>query len=143
MNQPHLAHRLARPAVLSLARREAALKDAARRLRRWPREGARPSLTAAPRLAVGCSGRDGKTALQPNRKTAMAVGDWRTTHALQKADMFTRHRQDAATAFVDLLMALQDAALACGDALHAIDVNPVILGAAGAIAVDALVVPTP
>ena len=93
MNQPHLAHRLARPAVLSLARREAALKDAARRLRRWPREGARPSLTAAPRLAVGCSGRDGKTALQPNRKTAMAVGDWRTTHALQKADMFTRHRQ--------------------------------------------------
>ena len=92
MNQPHLAHRLARPAVLSLARREAALKDAARRLRRWPREGARPSLTAAPRLAVGCSGRDGKTALQPNRKTAMAVGDWRTTHALQKADMFTRHR---------------------------------------------------
>ena len=94
MNQPHLAHRLARPAVLSLARREAALKDAARRLRRWPREGARPSLTAAPRLAVGCSGRDGKTALQPNRKTAMAVGDWRTTHALQKADMFTRHRHD-------------------------------------------------
>ena len=51
--------------------------------------------------------------------------------------------KDAATAFVDLLMALQDAALACGDALHAIDVNPVILGAAGAIAVDALVVPTP
>ena len=96
MNQPHLAHRLARPAVLSLARREAALKDAARRLRRWPREGARPSLTAAPRLAVGCSGRDGKTALQPNRKTAMAVGDWRTTHALQKADMFTRHRQRSA-----------------------------------------------
>ena len=51
--------------------------------------------------------------------------------------------QDSATAFVDLLMALQDAALACGDALQAIDVNPVILGEAGAIAVDALVVPTP
>ena len=43
--------------------------------------------------------------------------------------------------FVDLLMALQTAALACGDRLQAIDVNPVILGAAGAIAVDALVVP--
>ncbi len=51
--------------------------------------------------------------------------------------------QGASAAFVDLLMALQDAALACGDALHAIDVNPVILGEAGAIAVDALVVPTP
>ena len=49
----------------------------------------------------------------------------------------------AAGALVDLLMALQDAALACGDALHAIDVNPVILGAHGAVAVDALVVPTP
>jgi hypothetical protein len=51
--------------------------------------------------------------------------------------------KDAAAAFVDLLMALQDAALACGDALHAIDVNPVILGRTGAIAVDALVVPKP
>ncbi len=38
MNQPLLAHKQARPAFLSLARREAALKDAARRLRRWPRE---------------------------------------------------------------------------------------------------------
>jgi acyl-CoA synthetase (NDP forming) len=43
--------------------------------------------------------------------------------------------------FVGLLMALQDAALACRDSVRAIDVNPVILGAAGAIAVDALVVP--
>lgn len=42
----------------------------------------------------------------------------------------------------DLLLALQDAALACGDSLHAIDINPVILGPAGATAVDALVVPT-
>ena len=48
---------------------------------------------------------------------------------------------DAARALVDLLMALQDAALACGDGLAAIDVNPVILGAHGAMAVDALVVP--
>ncbi|WP_428535059.1 acetate--CoA ligase family protein [Rhodopila sp.] len=47
----------------------------------------------------------------------------------------------AREAFVDLLMALQDAALALGDALQAIDVNPVMLGAAGAIAVDALVLP--
>jgi hypothetical protein len=49
--------------------------------------------------------------------------------------------QGSLTAFVDLLMALQSAALACGERLQAIDINPVILGAAGAIAVDALVVP--
>jgi hypothetical protein len=48
----------------------------------------------------------------------------------------------ASAAFVDLLMSLQDVALSLGDALHAIDVNPVILGAAGAVAVDALVVPS-
>jgi acyl-CoA synthetase (NDP forming) len=47
----------------------------------------------------------------------------------------------AAGAFVDLLMSLQEAALSFGDTVQAIDVNPVILGAAGAIAVDALVVP--
>ena len=44
-------------------------------------------------------------------------------------------------AFVDLLCALQRAAIALGDQLQAIDVNPVILGEQGAIAVDALVVP--
>ncbi|MEI7714325.1 MAG: acetate--CoA ligase family protein, partial [Rhodospirillales bacterium] len=44
-------------------------------------------------------------------------------------------------ALVDLLMSLQRAALAAGDRLEAIDVNPVILGAAGAVAVDALVIP--
>jgi hypothetical protein len=44
-------------------------------------------------------------------------------------------------AFVDLLMNLQEAALSLGDSLRAIDINPVILGAAGAVAVDALVVP--
>jgi acyl-CoA synthetase (NDP forming) len=46
-------------------------------------------------------------------------------------------------AFVDLLMSLQEAALSLGDALQAIDINPVILGEAGAIAVDALVIPSP
>ena len=81
-----------RPAVLSLARPGAALKDAKRRLRRWPRERTRPSLTAAPRLAFGCSGRDEKTALQPNQKTERALEGSRTTHALQKADIFTWHR---------------------------------------------------
>ena len=81
-----------RPAVLSLASRTAALKDATRRLRRWPRGRARPSLTAAIRLARGCSGRDEKTVLQPNQKTGLAVPRRRTTHALQKADIFTRHR---------------------------------------------------
>ncbi len=47
----------------------------------------------------------------------------------------------AQEAFVDLLLALQAAALALGDKLQAIDVNPVILGAHGAVAVDALVIP--
>jgi hypothetical protein len=32
--------------------------------------------------------------------------------------------------------------MALGDRLHAIDINPVILGAGGAMAVDALVIPT-
>jgi hypothetical protein len=41
----------------------------------------------------------------------------------------------------DLLMSLQTAAVALGDRLEAIDINPVILGAAGAVAVDALAVP--
>ena len=50
---------------------------------------------------------------------------------------------NAAGAFVDLLLALQRAALAVGGRLQAIDVNPVILGAAGAVAVDALVIPRP
>ena len=45
--------------------------------------------------------------------------------------------------FADLLLAVQDAALACGDSVRAIDLNPVILGASGAIAVDALVVAGP
>jgi len=38
-------------------------------------------------------------------------------------------------------MALQRAALTLGDQLEAIDINPVILGASGATAVDALVIP--
>jgi acyl-CoA synthetase (NDP forming) len=46
------------------------------------------------------------------------------------------------SAFVDVLMSLQNAALSLGDTLQAIDINPVILGGAGAIAVDALVIPT-
>ncbi len=46
-----------------------------------------------------------------------------------------------AAAFADVLMGLQTAALSLGDRLQAIDVNPVILGAGGAIAVDALVLP--
>jgi len=49
----------------------------------------------------------------------------------------------AETAFVDLLMRLQAAATSLADELQAIDVNPVILGADGAIAVDALVIPRP
>ena len=49
----------------------------------------------------------------------------------------------AGEAFVDLLEGLHAAAVALGDRLQAIDINPVILGASGAIAVDALVVPSP
>jgi len=91
MNQP--PREPVRPAVPSLARRVAALKDAARRLRRWPRDAARPSLTAATRLARGSSGRDEKTALQPNQKTRLPLPGGRTTHALQTADIFTWQRQ--------------------------------------------------
>ncbi|HVZ09784.1 acetate--CoA ligase family protein [Rhodopila sp.] len=47
----------------------------------------------------------------------------------------------AGKALIDLLLGLQNAALALGDRLQAIDINPVILGAGGATAVDALVVP--
>ena len=61
------------------ARERASRTRQARRLRRWPREAARPSLTAAIRLAFGCSGRDEKTALQPNEKTGLAVAEMRTT----------------------------------------------------------------
>jgi acetate---CoA ligase (ADP-forming) len=50
---------------------------------------------------------------------------------------------DAAREFIDLLLALQNLAVALGDRLEAVDINPVMLGAAGAIAVDALVVPRP
>ena len=97
MNQHQRSDKPSRPAVLSVAERAAALKDASRRLRRWPREGARPPLTAAARLASEGSGRDGKTALQPNQKTGVMADHRRTTHALQKADMFTRHRHTASS----------------------------------------------
>jgi acyl-CoA synthetase (NDP forming) len=53
-----------------------------------------------------------------------------------------KHR-NAEQSFIDLLLALQTTALSLGDALQAIDINPVILGAAGAVAVDALVIPAP
>src|SRR5450755_12297 len=92
MSQPLPPREPVRPAVVSLVRRAAALKDAARRLRRWPRGRPRPSLTAATRLTFWYLGRDGKTALQPNQKTRFAVEERRTTHALQKADIFTRLR---------------------------------------------------
>ena len=91
MNQ-HPPCRPVRPAALSVARHAAALKDAARRQRRWPRQAARPSLTAAACLAWGYSGRDEKTALQPNQKTGFLAGRRRTTHALLTADLFTRHQ---------------------------------------------------
>jgi acetate---CoA ligase (ADP-forming) len=51
-----------------------------------------------------------------------------------------RHK-GARDGMVETLLSLQAAALALGDGLQAIDINPVILGAAGAVAVDALVIP--
>ena len=99
MTQHDLVDRLARPACPSVAAGEAALKDAARRARaRWPREGARPSLTAAPPAANRGSGRGRKTALQPNRKTLRWRKAGRTTHPLQTPDIFTRHRHLAQNA---------------------------------------------
>ena len=93
MNRHLPQHKLARPAETSLALDGAALKDASRRLWRRPRGTARPSLTAAPSSAEGTSGQDEKTAPQPNQKTMLRVFGRRTTHALQKADMFMRHEQ--------------------------------------------------
>jgi hypothetical protein len=58
--------------------------------------------------------------------------------------VLTSHRwkhPGSLAALIDLLMALQRAALTLGDQLEAIDINPVILGASGATAVDALVIP--
>ena len=48
---------------------------------------------------------------------------------------------DAMRALIDLLLALQAVAIALDERLEAVDINPVMLGASGAIAVDALVVP--
>ena len=47
----------------------------------------------------------------------------------------------AMAAFVEVLLGLQTIAISLGERLQAIDINPVILGAHGAIAVDALVIP--
>jgi acyl-CoA synthetase (NDP forming) len=47
----------------------------------------------------------------------------------------------AVSGLLDLLLRLQDVARALGDRLEAVDINPVMLGADGATAVDALVVP--
>jgi len=49
--------------------------------------------------------------------------------------------RDAEQAMIDLLMALQGLAVALDDRLDAVDINPVMLGPSGAIAVDALIVP--
>lgn len=71
-----------------------------------------------------------------------AIEDRLGQGALGRVLRSPRWRHPAAEpAFVDLLLRLQTVALSLGDRLKAIDVNPVILGADGAIAVDALVVP--
>ena len=50
---------------------------------------------------------------------------------------------NAVAGFLDALMALQSASIWFGGRLRAIDVNPIVLGANGATAVDALVIPRP
>ena len=50
---------------------------------------------------------------------------------------------EAASALINTLLRLQRCAMSLGDRLEAIDINPVMLGAQGAVAVDALVVPRP
>ena len=56
---------------------------------RWPFG---PCLTPVAPAAIVTSGRDGKTPLKPNRKTDFRLTVRRTDHALQTADIFTRHR---------------------------------------------------
>ncbi len=48
----------------------------------------------------------------------------------------------AISALIDTLLSLQSAAVSLAGRLHAIDINPIILGAHGAVAVDALVIPS-
>lgn len=95
--------------------------EALRDVATWPIPVSRSEIESG--LAAGALGR------------VLASPRWRHGRALPR--------------FVDLLLALQDAALACAGSLRAIDVNPVILGPVnvgemddrgGAIAVDALVV---
>ena len=50
-------------------------------------------LTAAARDAWKRSGRDEKTALQPNQKTTVPDADWRTTRVSLKADVFAPLRR--------------------------------------------------
>ena len=84
----------------------------------------------------------GDSVMWPIPVTRAAIAEKLATSAIGRVFASPRWRHPAAAAgFVDLLLALQRAALALGDRLEAIDVNPVILGAAGAVAVDALVIP--
>ena len=87
MIRPRPSHRLTHPADPSVA----SCSPPSRTLRAAAGGGLRPSLTATARAAQRRSGRDEKTALQPNQKTAKPTPMTRTTHPLQKADIFTRH----------------------------------------------------
>src|ERR1019366_3318311 len=62
----------------------------------------RPSLTAAAPAAWECSGRDEKTAPQPNQKTSIVVAGWRTLQRPQTARIFTSSCRVAFTACGDL-----------------------------------------
>ena len=62
----------------------------------------RPSLTAAAPAAWECSGRDEKTAPQPNQKTSIVAAGWRTLQRPRTAGIYTSTWRVAFTACGDL-----------------------------------------
>ncbi len=84
--------------------------------------------------------RDTVTVPIPSSRTAIETAVANSSLGRVLASPRWKHAT-AGTEFIDLLIGLQEAATALADRLQAIDINPVILGASGAVAVDALVVP--
>jgi acyl-CoA synthetase (NDP forming) len=73
--------------------------------------------------------------------TRAAIEQKLAESALGRVLQSSRWRHPAAFGeLVDALLRLQNFALAAGDALEAVDINPIMLGAGGTIGVDALIV---
>jgi len=84
----------------------------------------------------------GDAAMWPIPVTRVAIAERLAARSLGRVLQSPRWKHGASfDALLDLLMALQRVALALGERLQAIDINPVIMGGAGVVAVDALVVP--